>query len=93
MDGLQVSDRKSPHLLPAVINFLSLSNRDSYHHLHQKNLDISVLKIYQYLKLCWPSALYCTTSVALYYFELQVLYCNLCCVAEILSLVCVLVKW
>ena len=36
------SDRQYLHerLLPAIINFLILSDERSYHHLHQKNLDI-----------------------------------------------------
>ena len=64
-------------LLPAIINFLSLNNKDSYDHLHQKNLDVSSHQtvfshsILQYHKCC--AALYCIITV---------FYCNICCKDE-----------
>ena len=78
-------------LLPVIINFLSQSDEDSYYHLHQKNLNIP--KIYQYLKLCFAARIvpYHHFCAALYCIATPLLYCNLCCIAEILSLVCVLV--
>ena len=58
-------------LLPAIINFLSQSDKDSYHHFHQKNLDVPFWQIYQYMELCSSPVLYCTITVVLHYLALQ----------------------
>ena len=81
------SDRQYLHhsLLPVIIDFLSQSDENFYHHLHQKNLDVPFWQIYQYLKLCSLPVLYCTTTVVLHYLAPQRQCCNLCCVDEILS--------
>ena len=80
------SDRQYLHhsLLPAIIDFLSQSDENFYHHLHQKNLDVPFWQIYQYLKLCSLPVLYCTTTVVLHYLAPQRQCCNLRCVDEIL---------
>ena len=77
------SDRQYLHerLLPAIINFLVLSDECSYHHLHQKNLDIQFWQIYQYLKSCSPPVLRCSTSVVLHYLALQHHLCIVTCAA------------
>ena len=73
------------NLVPAIIGFLSQSDQNFCHHLHQKNLDVPFWYIYQYLKLCSLPVLYCTTTVVLHYLAPQRQCCNLCCVDEILS--------
>ena len=82
-------------LVPAIINFPSQSDGDSYHHFHQKNLAVLFWQIYQYIY-----EIVFATSIILYhhccaapsFIATPLLYCNLCCVDEILSLVCVSVK-
>ena len=59
-------------LLPAIINFLSQSDGDSYHHFHQKNLDVPFWQIYQYMKLCLLPVLYTVPPLlCLHYLALQ----------------------
>ena len=67
------SDRQYLHhsLLPAIIDFLSQSDENFYHHLHQKSLDVRFKKIYQYLKLCSLPVLCCTTTVVLHFLASQ----------------------
>ena len=75
------SDHQYLHhrLLPAIINFLSQSDEDSYHHRHQKNLDVPFWHIYQYLKLCSMPVLYYTITDVLHYLALQHQCCIVTC--------------
>ena len=61
--------KKRPLL--AIINFLSLSDEDSYYHLHQKKSEFTFLAILPVLEIAFPSVFYCTTSVVLHNVALQ----------------------
>ena len=69
-------------LLPAIIDFLSQSDENFYHHFHQKNLDVPFWQIYQNLKLCSLQVLYCITTVVVHYLAPQRQCCIVTCVAS-----------
>ena len=41
------SDCKYLRQVSSIINFLSLSDGDSYHHLQQKHLDVAILPVFE----------------------------------------------
>ena len=58
-------------LLLAIINFLSLSDEDSYYHLHQKKSGFTFLAILPVFEIVYPSVFYYTTNVVLHNVALQ----------------------
>ena len=67
-------------LLPAIINFLSLSYEDSYHHLHQKNLELLSGKYFKIFLLS-SKVLFVQCCAALFCIAVPALY--LTCVASL----------
>ena len=62
------------------LHFLSQSDEDPYHHLHQKKSGCTILANLP-AKLCLQPIVYCITTVVLHYLALQHQCCIVTCVA------------